>query len=89
MDAAPALDYLVKDDLHSPGALGPVNMLRAFARSVGRKFVKNRVETGAMGNYARVVQIDHVQLSLTPKNRGIILENLIETATSTAKNWYQ
>jgi len=40
MDAAPVLDYLAKDDLPSFGALGPVSMLRAFASSVGRKFVK-------------------------------------------------
>ena len=43
MDAAPVLDYLAKDDLHSLGALGPVDMLRAFARSVGRKFVTGHV----------------------------------------------
>jgi len=43
MDAAPVLHYLAKDDLHSFGALGPVNMLRAFAKSVGRKFVKGHV----------------------------------------------
>jgi hypothetical protein len=40
MDAAPVLDYLAKDDLPSFGALGPVSMLRAFAKSVGRRFVK-------------------------------------------------
>ncbi len=43
MDAAPVLNYLSKEDLHSLGALGPVNMLRAFAKSVGRKFVKGHV----------------------------------------------
>jgi len=43
MDAAPVLDYLSKDDLPSLGALGPVSMLRSFAKSVGRKFVKGHV----------------------------------------------
>jgi len=40
MDASPVLDYLAKDDLPSFGALGPVSMLKAFAKSVGRSFVK-------------------------------------------------
>ena len=40
MDAAPVLDYLAKDDLASFGVLGPVSMLRAFAKSIGRKFIK-------------------------------------------------
>jgi hypothetical protein len=40
MDAAPVLEYLAKDDLASFGALGPVSMLRAFAKSIGRKFIK-------------------------------------------------
>jgi len=40
MDAAPVLDYLARDDLPSPSALGPVHKLRAFAKSVGRKFIK-------------------------------------------------
>ena len=40
MDAAPVLDYLAKDDQPGFGALGPVSMLRAFATSVGRKFIK-------------------------------------------------
>jgi REP element-mobilizing transposase RayT len=40
MDAAPVLDYLKKDELPSFGALGPVSMLRSFAKSVGRRFVK-------------------------------------------------
>ena len=40
MDAAPVLDYLSRDDLPGFGALGPVSMLRAFASSVGRKFIK-------------------------------------------------
>ena len=43
MDAAPVLSYLAKDDLPSLGALGPVNKLRDFARSVGRKFIKGHV----------------------------------------------
>jgi hypothetical protein len=43
MDAAPVLNYLAKDDLPSLGALGPVNRLRVFARSVGRKFIKGHV----------------------------------------------
>jgi len=40
MNASPVLKYLAKDDLLSPTAIGPVSMLRAFAASVGRKFVK-------------------------------------------------
>ena len=40
VDAAPVLDYLSKDDLPGLGALGPVSMLKAFAKSVGRKFIK-------------------------------------------------
>ena len=40
MDASPVLDYLARDDLPSFGALGPVSMLRAFAKSIGRKFIK-------------------------------------------------
>jgi REP element-mobilizing transposase RayT len=40
MDAAPVLDYLAKDDIPSLGALGPVSMLKAFAKSVGRRFIK-------------------------------------------------
>jgi hypothetical protein len=40
MDASPVLDYLAKDDIPSFGALGPVSMLKAFAKSVGRSFVK-------------------------------------------------
>jgi len=43
MNAAPVLDYLAKDDLPSFGALGPVSLLRAFAESVGRKFIKGHV----------------------------------------------
>ena len=40
MDASPVLDYLAKDDLPSFGAMGPVSMLRVFAKSVGRSFIK-------------------------------------------------
>ena len=43
MNASPVIKYLAKDDLPSTGALGPVSMLRAFAASVGRKFVKGHV----------------------------------------------
>lgn len=43
MKAAPVLKYLAKDDLPSTGALGPVSRLRAFAASVGRKFVKGHM----------------------------------------------
>jgi len=46
MDGAPVLDYLAKDDLPGFGALGPVSMLKAYARSVGRKFIKGH----ALGN---------------------------------------
>jgi hypothetical protein len=40
MNASPVLDYLAKDANPSFGALGPVGMLRAFAKSVGRNFIK-------------------------------------------------
>jgi hypothetical protein len=40
MDASPVLDYLAKDDIPSFGALGPVSALKAFARSLGHKFIK-------------------------------------------------
>ena len=40
MNAAPVLNYLTKDDIPSLSALGPVSTLKAFAKSVGRKFVK-------------------------------------------------
>lgn len=43
MDASPVLNYLAKDNLSSLGALGPVSMLRAFAVSIGRKFIKGHV----------------------------------------------
>ena len=40
MNASPVLDYLANNDIPSFGALGPVSMLKAFARSVGRSFIK-------------------------------------------------
>ncbi len=43
MDAAPVLDYLAKDDLPAFGTLGPASMLRVFAKSVGRRFIKGHV----------------------------------------------
>jgi len=46
MNAAPVLDYLAKDELPPFGALGPVSRLKAFAKSVGRKFTKGH----AIGN---------------------------------------
>ena len=46
MDASPVLDYLAKDAIPSFGALGPISMLRAFAKSVGRSFIKGH----AIGN---------------------------------------
>jgi REP element-mobilizing transposase RayT len=46
MDASPLLEYLAKDDLPSFGALGPVSRLKAFAKSVGRCFIKGH----ALGN---------------------------------------
>ena len=42
MDAAPVLNYLGKADQTVFGALGPVSMLRAFALSVGRSFIKGQ-----------------------------------------------
>jgi len=38
MQATPVLAYLVKQEKHTTTALGPVSMLRAFAKSVGRQF---------------------------------------------------
>ncbi len=43
MDASPVLEYLAKDDIHSFGALGPISMLKAFAQSIGQRFVKGQV----------------------------------------------
>jgi REP element-mobilizing transposase RayT len=42
MDAAPVLSYLGKTDQTTFTALGPVSMLREFALSVGRHFVKGQ-----------------------------------------------
>jgi putative transposase len=42
MDAEPVLDYLGKADQPTFSALGPVSMLRAFASSVGRSFIKGQ-----------------------------------------------
>jgi REP element-mobilizing transposase RayT len=42
MDAAPVLHYLAKDAAPGFGALGPVSRLRAFAQSVGQRFVKGQ-----------------------------------------------
>jgi REP element-mobilizing transposase RayT len=46
MDASPVLDYLAKEDIPAFGAIGPVSMLKVFARSVGRSFIKGH----AFGN---------------------------------------
>jgi len=43
MNALPVANYLAKEDLPRPTALGPVTMLRSFAASVGRKFIKGHV----------------------------------------------
>lgn len=42
MDAGPVLTYLCKTDQPVFGAVGPVSMLRAFAHSVGRSFIKGQ-----------------------------------------------
>ena len=42
MQATPVLEYLSKHEKHTSAALGPVSMLRAFAKSVGRHFVKGQ-----------------------------------------------
>lgn len=42
MDAAPVLGYLGKAEQTTFAALGPVSMLREFALSVGRRFVKGQ-----------------------------------------------
>ncbi len=42
MGAAPVLDYLSRADQSKVAALGPVSMLRAFARSIGQHFVKGQ-----------------------------------------------
>ena len=48
MDASPVLDYLAKEDIPSFGALGSVSMLRAFAKSVGRRFIKGHAFGGRL-----------------------------------------
>lgn len=40
MDATPILDYLRRPEKQSFGALGPVSLLRVFAHSMGRQFIK-------------------------------------------------
>ena len=42
MEPAPLLDYLGNTKKPYYGALGPVSRLRAFAKSVGRKFIKGQ-----------------------------------------------
>ncbi len=42
MDAAPVLDYLSRTEKQPFSALGPVSMLRAFAHSIGQRFVKGQ-----------------------------------------------
>ena len=42
MNAAPVLNYLGKADQSVFTAVGPVSMLRAFAQSVGRSFIKGQ-----------------------------------------------
>ena len=39
MEATPVLDYLARVDEPVFAALGPVSMLRAFAQSIGKRFV--------------------------------------------------
>jgi hypothetical protein len=52
MDAAPVLNYLGKADQPTFSALGPVSMLKAFALSVGRSFIKGHsLDTSAFGRY--------------------------------------
>ena len=43
MDATPVLDYISRTDQPTFKALGPVSMLRVFARSIGQRFVKGQV----------------------------------------------
>jgi len=42
MNVAPVLNYLGKADQPVFGEIGPVTMLRAFAKSVGRSFIKGQ-----------------------------------------------
>ena len=46
MDTSPVLDYLARNDMPGFGALGPASLLKAFAKSVGRSFIKGH----AFGN---------------------------------------
>jgi REP element-mobilizing transposase RayT len=48
MNGAAVLEYLAKDDLPSPSAIGPIGRLRAFAESVGRKFIKGHFLGGRL-----------------------------------------
>ena len=48
MGATPVLDYLAKDDLASFGAIGPVSLLKVFARSIGQKFIKGHAFGGRL-----------------------------------------
>ena len=43
MEATPVLDYISRTDQPTFRALGPVSMLRVFARSIGQRFVKGQV----------------------------------------------
>jgi len=40
MDATPIMDYLSRPEKQAFGALGSVSLLRVFARSMGRQFIK-------------------------------------------------
>jgi len=42
MDEVPVLDYLSRADQPTFDAVGPVSMLKAFALSAGRSFVKGQ-----------------------------------------------
>ena len=48
MDASPVLDYLAKDDPPLFSALGPVSMLKVFAKSAGRSFIKGHAFGGRL-----------------------------------------
>ena len=43
MNAAPVLDYISRANQPTFRALGPVSLLRAFAQSIGQRFVKGQV----------------------------------------------
>ena len=40
MEASPFLDYLTRKEPSIPTAIGPISMLRSFARSIGQHFIK-------------------------------------------------